>query len=65
MSRKFLSGNKGVFFSLIAILLLVLIAMQFIGRQRIVVQSEFDVLDTQFQIANELVNNVERSILPR
>lgn len=65
MSRRPLSGNKAVFFSLMAILLLAVIALQFAGRQKIVIESESETLDTRFAIANNLVNDVEFNILPR
>ena len=65
MSRRLMSGNKGVFFSLIAILILVLLAMEFAGRQKLVIESESETIQTQFEIANNFVNDLQTAILPR
>jgi len=65
MSRRLMSGNKGFFFSIIAVMLLVLLAVQLSGRQRLVVQGESEALQTQFEVAHNFLTTLEAAILPR
>jgi hypothetical protein len=65
MSPRFLSGNKGVFFSLIAVLILLLLAMQLTGRQRTAIETEAQSTETAFVIANDFINSFTKVMLPR
>ncbi len=65
MSFRLMSGNKGIFFSLTAILILVLLAMTLVGRQKFITDSESESLQVKFQVANTFMVSIENSILPR
>jgi hypothetical protein len=60
-----MSGNKAILFSMIAILVLALISLQFMGMQKITLTTEAEAFQTRFRIANGLANDLESQILPR
>lgn len=66
MSVRSLSGNKrGQFLSLIAMLLLLLMAMQLQSSEKPVLQTEAESTETKFEIAVNLLRNIETAVIPR